>query len=93
MLRIPCNFLLIKIIIFSYGKCVNIPVRSPKIPFYPGASPPGPPLMFRPAPIRGLKAALKTLALLVLGVHIKTTLATTNSYKKIKFTNISIHLT
>ena len=29
----------------------------------PGTSPPGPPPMFRPAPIRGLKAVLKPLAL------------------------------
>ena len=52
-----------EIIILGPCKCVNIPVRSPKTRLLPGASPPGPPPMFRPAPIRGFKAALKPHAL------------------------------
>ena len=48
---------------FSPSKCVNIRVRSPKTRLLTGASPPGHPPMLRPAPIRGLKAALKPRAL------------------------------
>ena len=54
------QFLLSEIII-SPCKCENKPVRSPTTRLLPRASPPGPPPMFRPAPIRGPKAALKPL--------------------------------
>ena len=62
-LRIPCIFSLSSITIYSPWKCVNIPLDHLKSVCFRGLPPPGPPLMFRPAPIRGLKAALKPRAL------------------------------